>query len=258
MCDCATELESIAAMVSVNNENICELTAATDNHTSLYECELDRKNSVDLASLALAIATFLLYDQYYDKYEEVLEWRNEISNRIKECMRQDIDHYKDVVMGNMNQVISDILNAPTVTVEYQSIIDAYNIYAAGACQAAFNLVEEQKRKTCREDCIECDHTKGDLMGCAMEAIISAADANARFDEGRIPRRLDMLSAALNSAHGSTFRLPAFDYQAFSNAANIASSLATAYAGIANSALGSFGYFSGNFINSLGGAFGGSN
>lgn len=255
-----------SGLTDVTDATLCH-TQSTDHQTSiigtqeanqtlLYECELDRKNAVDISSLALAIATFLIYDEYYDKYEDIVDWRQEIADRIKACLELDIIHYKDVVMANMNNVISSILGSPTVSVEYSDIINSYNQYIDGASQAEVDLIHELIRKTCREDAIPCDHIEGDIEGWATMGAISAADSNARFDERRVPRRQDVISAALNTAHGSTFNLPAFDYQALSNAANIASSLATAYAGIANSALGSFGYFSTNFVNSLGGSFGG--
>lgn len=222
------------------------------NNEKIYrECEQVRTNRVDIASGLLAIATFLIYDQYYDKYKEVIDWRDEITTRIKDCLEADIDHYIDVVMANMNAAISTLLASPTVSVNYADIVARYNSYSNSSGTAALNLVRELERKNCLSNSLPCDPTEGDIEGWATMGSVSAADGRARFDEARVPRRLDLISAAVNSAHGSTFNLPAFDYQALGNATNIAGSLASAYAGITNSAAGSFGYFSTNFVNSLG-------
>lgn len=216
----------------------------------MQECEDERQENVDFASLALAIATYAIYDQYYDKYKDILDWRDEIGMRIKECLEKDIDHYIGVVMAQMDKAITDILNSPTVSVEYGEIITRYTDYLDNVAQAALGLVDEIESKTCDTNPLPCDFTESDLLGWATMAAISAADGRVRFDEARVPRRLDLISGALDSAHSATFRLPDFDYQALSNSANLASSLASAYSGLANSALGSFGYFSTNFINSL--------
>lgn len=220
-----------------------------DNDTLLQHCEYERKDRVDIASAILAVAMYLVYDKYYDKYKEVLDWRDEIGMRIKDCLEQDIDHYIGVVMANMNSAIADLMASPRVTVSYSQILARYCGYGNQAADAAAKLMNRLDHKNC-PGCAECQQCADDLAGWATMNAISAADDRVRFDENRVPRRLDLISGAVDSAHSSTFNLPGFDYQALSNAAQISSSLATAYAGIANSALGSFGYYSGNFINSL--------
>lgn len=253
---CISDAQHYTAVEAHNMEYLEELKRHNeqieldnDNDTSLDHCVLERQNRVDIASAILAIATFAIYDKYYDKYKEVLDWRDEISMRIKDCLEADIDHYIGVVMSQMNSAISDIMGAPRVRVEYADIVDRYCGYGDSAANAATSVMNRLNHKNC-QGCPECTQCGDDLQGWATMNAISAADDRVRFDEARVPRRLDLISGALDSAHSSTFNLPGFDYQALSNAAQIASSLATAYSGIANSALGSFGYYSANFVNSL--------
>jgi len=256
MCLCAVELMAMTEQMVTNNEiAACQHQSYIEwqaTQTALYHCELSRKNNVDVVSLILAGVMYAIYDEYYDKYEDVLEWRNEISLRIKDCLNADIDHYKDVVMANMSAVINALLDAPKILVDYDGIVGDYNDYATRTAGSAVDLIDELNRKTCFKSKITCDHKEGDIQGWAIEGAVNAADANMRFDEGRVPRRLETISSSLANAHSSTFNLPNFDYQALGFASNIAGSLASIYSGILNSALGSFGYFGSNFINSLGG------
>ena len=145
-------------------------------------------------------------------------------------------------------MIDRMLAFEKVTVDYEGTMQKYCDYGTEAALSAQKLIDEHN--DC-EGCAICQSCGDDLQGWAMMNAISAADDRVRFDEARIPRRLAAMSSGLDSVHNSTFKLPNFDYQAWGNAANIASSLASAYSGIANSALGSFGYYSSNFINSLG-------
>lgn len=220
----------------------------SDNLIALDRCKEERENRIDIASGLLALATFLIYDRYNNKYGEVLEWRDVISNKIKDCLKQDIDHYMNVVMSHMCNMIDRMLAFEKITVDYKGTMEKYCGFGDKAALQAQKLIDDHNNCP---GCAECMSCGNDLQGWAMMNAISAADDRVRFDEARIPRRLDNISSGLNSVHDSTFKLPSFDYQAWGNAANIASSLASAYSGIANSALGSFGYFSANFINSLG-------
>lgn len=220
-----------------------------ENNLSLEYCEAERRNQVDIASGLLALAFYFIYDRYYDKYQDIIEWRDDIGNRIKSCLERDIDHFINFVMQHMDDAMTDIINADTVSVEYQEILERYCGYSDNVANSAKNLITLMDHKNC-PGCPECQQCADDIAGWSTMAAISAADKRVRFDERRVPARLDLHSASLDSAHSSTFNLPQYDYQALSVSANLSGSLATAYAGIANSALGSFGYFSTNFVNSL--------
>ena len=220
-----------------------------ENNIVLEHCKQEMNQGIDLASLGLAILSYNLYRRYYDKYEDVVEWRDEIGQQVKDCLNQDIQHYINFVMEHMDQAITDVMNLPVVTVEYREILERYCAYAETSAQAAKNLLTLSDHKNC-PGCAECQQCADDISGWAIAAGISAADDRVRFDEERVPRRLNSISAALQSVHSATFSLPGYDYQAFQAGTGLITSLASAYAGIANSTLGSFGYFSTNFINSV--------
>lgn len=232
----------------LDKEYYAEQLIDNDNAIRLTVCELDRKNTVDIASLALAAAMYLLYEKYYEKYKEVLDWRDMITDEIKDYLETDIDHYIGVIMGQMSKVINDICAAPEVSINYAGNISRYAGISSNAASAGNALQRELNRKSCKP----CDDCGDDIRGWSVMYALSAADDRVRFDERRVPGRLNMKASSLAAAHSGTFNLPNWDYQALGNAAGIAGSLASIYAGVVNSALGSFGYYSANFVNSLSG------
>ena len=126
----------------------CCLDDLLGQQTAWYQQQNEREDDLDILSGVLAGLLIFEIDRYIDKYEEVVEWRNDIQTKLLEIECERHDMWRECQKPQILKSLQDACDYAEIEYRCEEDLERYSSLADMLVRCEQDLAENLQDKSC--------------------------------------------------------------------------------------------------------------